>query len=147
MDQVKMTLLITIRTKATITNMNKDQKLLAEAYDDIQFTQRKKPFLEKSGRLNPTAKLEDIADFFNKHEVWSGAPAKGAGGWHVHNNEVVNDDAEGGHSGISVRIVPEKRGLRMLEKQPSGSDIATLFYWPVMAKDLEASMQRKTSNL
>ncbi len=124
--------------------MNKDFKLLAEAYDNIQFTQRKKPFLEKSGRLNPTAKLEEIADFFNEHEVWSGTPT---GGWHVHNNEVVNDDAEEGRSGISVRIVPEKRGLRMLEKLPSGSDIATLFYWPVMAKDLEASMQRKTSNL
>jgi hypothetical protein len=141
---VRMTSLITTKTKATITNMNKDQKLLAEAYDNIQFTQRKKPFLEKSDRLNPTAKLEDIADFFNKHKVWSGAPT---GSWHVHNNEVVNDDAEEGRSGISVRIVPEKRGLRMLEKQPSGSDIATLFYWPVQAKDLEASMQRKTTNL
>ena len=127
--------------------MNKDQKLLAEAYSDIQFTQRKKPFLEKPGRLNPTVNLEEIASFLNDNEVYSGAPVKGAGGWYVHNSEVVNDDAEGGYSGISVRIIPEKRGLIMLEKLPSGNDTKTLFYWPVQAKDLETVMQKKSSNL
>jgi len=125
----------------------KDQKLIAEAYENIKFTQRKKPFLDKPGRLNPTVDLEEIASFLNKHEVWSGSPAKGAGGWYVNDNEVVNDDAEGGYSGISVRIVPEKRGLIMLEKQPTGTDSKTLFYWPVKASSIETIMQRKTSRL
>jgi hypothetical protein len=127
--------------------MNKDQKLLAEAYDQIQFTKRKKPFLDKPGRLNPTVNLEEIAKFMNDHGVWSGAPVKGAGGWYVHNSEVVNDDAEGGYSGISVRIIPEKRGLVVIEKLRTGGDTKTLIAWPVRAKDLETVMQNKTSRL
>ena len=35
MDQEKMTLPITTKWKATITNMNKDQKLIAEAYNKV----------------------------------------------------------------------------------------------------------------
>jgi hypothetical protein len=141
----KMTLLITIKTKATIINMNKDEKLLAEAYENVTFNQRKKPFLEKPDRLNPTVNLDEIADFMNKHKIWSGAPVKGAGGWYVHNSEVVNDDAEGGYTGISVRVVPEKKGLVVIEKLRSGGNTRTLISWPVSAKQLETVMQNKTA--
>jgi hypothetical protein len=128
--------------------MNNDTKILAEAYENVKFTQRKKPFLEKPGRLNPTVDLEAIADFLNKHEVYSGAPVKGSGGWYVHNSEVVNDDAEGGYSGISIRIVPEKNGL-VFHNKLQGSDryIKTLISWPVEAKHVETYMQNRSAEL
>jgi len=81
----------------------------------------------------------------NDHGVWTGAPVKGAGSWYVHNSEVVNDDAEGGYTGISVRIVPEKRGLVVIEKLRSGGNTRTLISWPVSAKHLETVMQNKTA--
>lgn len=131
MGLVKMTLLITTRWKETIIKMNKDAKLLAEAYEDIQFTQRKKPFLEKPGRLNPTSDLEKIADFLNSNEVYSGSPVKGSGGWFVSGDAVHNDDAEGGQY-LSVRIVPDKKGLIVIDSD----GIKVQYSWPVEAKYL-----------
>ena len=117
--------------------MNKDAKLLAEAYDDIQFT---RSFKEKPGRLNPTADAEKIAEFLNSNEVYSGAPVKGAGGWHAQEGAVHNDDAEGGHY-LSVKIVPEKRGLLVHHNMGEGRVRKTLYYWPVEAKHLNQQLQ------
>jgi hypothetical protein len=113
--------------------MNKDQKLLAEAYNRIL----------KEASLNSTVDLEAIADFLNQNDVWSGAPAKGSGGWFVHNSEVVNDDAEGGYTGISVKLIPSEKGLTAYNKKSE----SFLFPWPVKASDIEAYMQQSASGL
>lgn len=123
--------------------MNKDQKLIAEAYDQIQFTKRKKPFLEKPGRLNPTADLEQIADFLNQNEVYSGAPVKGSGGWYVHEGAVYNDDAEGGHY-LAIKIVPEKRGLIVqYHYNDKDKQHKTLFSWPVEVRHLNQQFSKE----
>jgi hypothetical protein len=113
--------------------MNKDQKLLTEAYNRIL----------KKDSLSSTVDLEAIADFLNQNDVWSGAPTKGSGGWFVHNSEVVNDDAEGGYTGISVKLVPSNEGLTAYNKKSE----STLFPWPVKASDVEAYMQQSASKL
>ena len=136
MDQARMTLLITIRTKETITNMNKDQKLIAEAYGRIL----------KEDNLESTVDLEAIADFLNQNDVWSGSPAKGSGGWYVNNSAVTNDDAEGGYSGISVSLIPGDNGLTAYDNVSSAVQ-PIKFEWPVSAQALEKYMQSKTSNL
>jgi hypothetical protein len=131
-----MTLLITIRTKETITNMNKDQKLIAEAYGRIL----------KEANLESTVDLEAIANFLNQNDVWSGSPAKGSGGWYVNNSAVTNDDAEGGYSGISVSLVPGDNGLTAYDNASSAIK-PIIFEWPVSVQALEKYMQSKTSNL
>jgi hypothetical protein len=113
--------------------MNKDQKLLAEAYSRVL----------KEDSLEYTVDLEAIADFLNQNDVWSGSPAKGSGGWYVHNSEVVNDDAEGGYTGISVKLVPSDEGLTAYDKEAK----PTLFPWPVKASDVEAYMQHSAAEL
>ena len=116
--------------------MNKDQKLLAEAYENIL----------KEANLESTVDLEAIADFLNQNEVWSGSPAKGSGGWYVNNSAVTNDDAEGGYSGISVSFVPGDNGLTAYDNASSAVQ-PIKFEWPVSAQALEKYMQSKTSNL
>ncbi|NDB84802.1 MAG: hypothetical protein EB127_19155 [Alphaproteobacteria bacterium] len=116
--------------------MNKDQKLLAEAYSRIL----------KEAELDSTVDLEAIADFLNQNDVWSGSPAKGSGGWYVNNSAVTNDDAEGGYSGISVSFVPGDNGLTAYDNE-SSSVQPIKFEWPVSAQALEKYMQSKTSNL
>jgi hypothetical protein len=119
-------------------NMNKDQKLLAEAYEDVQASQNR-----INNTLDSTVDLEAIADFLNQNQVWSGSPVRGSGGWYVHNSEVTNDDAEGGYSGISVKMVPGDEGLTAHCK----SSGPAVFPWPVRAQDVERYMQSKNSNL
>lgn len=117
--------------------MNKDAKLLAEAYDEIKFT---RTFKEMPGRLNPTAEAEKIAEFLNSNEVYSGAPVKGAGGWVASEGAVYNNDAEGGQR-LSVKIVPEKRGLIVHHKMSNGGIRKTLYSWPVEARHLNQQLQ------
>jgi hypothetical protein len=136
MDLARMTLPITTRTKGTITNMNKDQKLIAEAYGRIL----------KEDNLESTVDLEAIANFLNQNDVWSGSPAKGSGGWYVNNSAVTNDDAEGGYSGISVSFVPGDNGLTAYDNASSAIK-PIIFEWPVSVQALEKYMQSKTSNL
>jgi hypothetical protein len=116
--------------------MNKDQKLLAEAYGRIL----------KEANLESTVDLEAIANFLNNNEVWSGSPAKGSGGWYVNNSAVTNDDAEGGYSGISVSFVPGDNGLTAYDNASSAVQ-PIKFEWPVSAQSLEKYMQSKSSNL
>ena len=116
--------------------MNKDQKLIAEAYEGML----------KEASLESTVDLEAIADFLNQNEVYSGAPVKGAGGWYVNNSAVTNDDAEGGYSGISVSIVPGDSGLTVYDNESSAIKPITL-EWPVSVQDVERYMQSKTSRL
>jgi hypothetical protein len=148
--------------------MNKDQKLLAEAYSrilkeanleamtpeereayeaELDKKESYKDYLqrhnEESAVLDSTVDLEAIADFLNQNDVWSGAPAKGSGGWYVHNSEVVNDDAEGGYTGISVKLVPGNKGLTAYNKKSE----STLFPWPLKASDVEAYMQHSAAEL
>jgi len=120
--------------------MNKDQKLLAEAYEDVQASQK------SVSTLDSTVDLEAIADFLNNNRIWSGAPAKGAGGWYVNNSAVTNDDAEGGYSGISVSFVPGDNGLTAYDNASSAVQPIT-FEWPVTAQALEKYMQTKSSRL
>ena len=108
-----------------------------EAYKDSLHGHNNEPGLES------TVDLEAIADFLNNNEVWTGSPAKGSGSWYAHNSEVVNDDAEGGYSGISVKMVPGDEGLTAHD----GSSEPTVFPWPVQAQDVEKYMQSKTSRL
>ena len=122
-------------------NMNKDQKLLAEAYEDVQASQNR-----INNTLDSTVDLEAIADFLNQNDVWSGSPAKGSGGWYVNNSFVTNDDAEGGYSGISVSFVPGDNGLTAYDNASSAVQ-PIKFEWPVSAQALEKYMQSKTSNL
>lgn len=120
--------------------MNKDQKLLAEAYNEIQFT---RTFKDKPGRLNPTSNLDEIADFLNTNNVYSGAPVKGSGGWHVLNNAVYNDDAEGGFY-LTVKIVPEKRGLIVhYHYNKKSGQHKVLFSWPVEARHLSQQLSKE----
>jgi hypothetical protein len=148
--------------------MNKDQKLLAEAYSRIlkeanleamtpeereayeaeldkkeSYKDSLQGHNEGSMELDSTVDLEAIADFLNQNDVWSGAPAKGSGGWYVHNSEVVNDDAEGGYTGISVKLVPGNKGLTAYNKKSE----STLFPWPLKASDVEAYMQHSAAEL
>jgi hypothetical protein len=116
--------------------MNKDQKLLAEAYESIL----------KEANLESTVDLEAIANFLNQNDVWSGSPAKGSGGWYVNNSAVTNDDAEGGYSGISVSLVPGDNGLTAYDNASSAIK-PIIFEWPVSVQALEKYMQSKTSNL
>jgi hypothetical protein len=112
-----------------------DQELLSEAYESVMT------------KLNPTVNLEDVANFLNKNQVYNGAPVKGAGGWYVYNSVVTNDDAEGGYSGISVMVTPEKEGLVAHRKIEADKHEKKVFPWPVEAKEFEAFMQSKSSNL
>ena len=105
--------------------------MLAEAYEDVQTS------------LNPTTNLETIADFLNQNQVWSGSPVRGSGGWYVNNSEVTNDDAEGGYSGINVKMVPGDEGLTAHCRSTGPA----VFSWPVRAQDVERYMQSKNSNL
>jgi hypothetical protein len=114
--------------------MNKDQKLLAEAYESML----------KETSLESTVDLEAIADFLNQNKVWSGAPVKGAGGWDVINSAVTNDDAEGGYTGISVSLVPGDKGLTVYDNTSSAVKPITL-EWPITAQDIEKYMQTKTA--
>jgi len=121
--------------------MNKDQKLLAEAYEDVQASQMK-----SASTLDSTVDLEAIADFLNQNKVWPGAPVKGAGGWYVNNSAVTNDDAEGGYTGISVSLVPGDSGLTVYDNESSAVK-PIILEWPITAQDVEKYMQSKTSRL
>jgi hypothetical protein len=151
--------------------MNKDQKLLAEAYSrilkeanleamspeerdayeaELDKKESYKDYLhghnEGPAELDSTVDLEAIADFLNNNEVWSGSPARGSGGWYVNNSAVTNDDAEGGYSGISVSFVPGDSGLTAYDNESSAVR-PIKFEWPVPAQSLEKYMQSKTSRL
>jgi hypothetical protein len=151
--------------------MNKDQKLLAEAYSRIlkeanldkmspeerdtyeAELDKKESYKDnlaghnnEPAELESTVDLEAIADFLNQNDVWSGSPAKGSGGWYVNNSAVTNDDAEGGYSGISVSLVPGDNGLTAYDNASSAIK-PIKFEWPVSAQALEKYMQSKSSNL
>lgn len=99
--------------------------------------------MDPKSKLDYTVDLEAIANFLNDNEVWPGSPARGSGGWYVSGRIVINDDAEGGYSGISVAFAPKEEGLIV-------SDLKTgkaIHPWPVSAQALEKYMQSKTSRL